>query len=373
MNNKILNLILITLIFSYFAAAQSNKVILNEEFNDNSNNWNIYDKPEANIQIINGNFNMQGKMLGKAIISTISSLIDTTIDYRIEAEITKITGIDDNGFGLVWGCLDANNELEFVISGNGQFKITQWQKGLKTELIPWTYFSGIKRWDSSTNRLRIEKHGNITKFYINDYYVARTKAPKIMDNKVGFIINENMQISANYLHIEKIKKEPENNQLLSPNIKIISAEFDNQDELLEYQKSIILKVIIKNLSNFDVHDIALMIGSFNDENISYNSITMIEKLAANNQIITSVIFTADENIQNSERNFVLNLADSKNNILDSKMIKIRTKQNQFYNNYQNGNNYQTGNHPDNDIDGCTKGCAYLSFATLIVGIIISIL
>ena len=358
-------------------AAQISSVKLNEEFLDNRNHWYLFNTPEGTVKIENGRYIMTGKMLGKAITSTIPINSQLTEDFKISTEITKIEGIDDNGFGLVWGASDPNNEFEFVISGNGQFKVVKWENGKSTDLIPWTSHSGINRWDNSTNRLRIEKRGPITKFYINDYYVSRISNQEIFGNKTGFVINETMKISINYLVYEKITGKYVIEDVQGK-VSIQLAEFNGSNEL-RYQESAVLKVIVANSADHSVYDLALMISSFDDANIDYNRISMIEKIPANDRIILSIVFTADENIQEGNRSFELNLVDSKNTILDSKTINLKTIQNQFYQVYSEDNNVQ--NNPinkqnptaTNTADGCTKGCAYISFAALIAGIILAIL
>jgi hypothetical protein len=48
-------------------------------------------------------------------------------------------------------------KLEFVISGNGQFKVMKWEGGIKTDLVPWTYSTAINKWDFSSNVLNHRK------------------------------------------------------------------------------------------------------------------------------------------------------------------------------------------------------------------------
>ncbi len=375
------SLLILLILISLNISAQISTVVFNDEFLNNTNNWYLSNTPEGITKIDNGRYLMEGKMLGKAITSTIPVNFDNIFDFKISTEITKISGIDDNGFGLVWGSADPNNEFEFVISGNGQFKVIEWHNGQSKDLIPWTFNSGINRWDNSTNRLRIEKRADIIKFYINDYYVARIKALANFGNKIGFVINETMKISVNYLVLEKIEEEYANNVGAGKAI-IQSASFNGTNEL-RYEESAVLKVIVANPTDHSIYDLALMISSFDDENIEYNRITMIEKIPAHDKVILAIVFTADEEITSKTRRFELNLVDSKNIVLNSKTISLKTVQNRFYTEYSypddNSNQqnypdkYNTPNHPANDTDGCTKGCAYVSLAVLIAGIVFAIL
>jgi len=364
------------LIFSLNLKAQISTTILNEEFLNNQNAWEIYDTPEGKTDIENGKFFIEGKMLGKAVTATIPVLSEGVNDFKISAEITKLSGIDDNGFGLVWGSADPNNEFEFVISSNGQFKVNKWENGINTNLISWTGFTGINRWDNSTNRLRIEKRGAIIKFYINDYYVSRIAAQENFGPGIGFVVNETIKIAANYLILEKIE-EKYHNETLSAKAFIQSASFNGSNEL-RYQESAVLKVIVANPADHSEYDLALMVSSFDDTNIEYNRITMIEKIPANDKAIIAIVFTADEEIQTKARSFELNLVDSKNNVLDTKHIVLKTVQHQFYSEYSAKEyNYQSGTYTPkvqkNSPDGCTKGCTYASFGFLLVSIILAVI
>ncbi|MCF6242430.1 MAG: hypothetical protein L3J74_13910 [Bacteroidales bacterium] len=378
--NRKLTFLLILSLFSLNTGAQISTVVFNDEFLNNQNNWYISNTPEGLTKIDNGRYLMEGKMLGKAITSTVPVNLEDINNFKISTEITKITGIDDNGFGLVWGSSDPNNEFEFLISGNGQFKVIEWRNGESKDLIPWTFNSGINRWDNSTNRLRIVKKGAILKFYINDYYVARIMALPNFGNKIGFVINETMKISINYLVLEKIEEEFVNES--TPDKAVIQSASFNGTNVLRYEESAVLKVIVTNPTDHSIYDLALMISSFDDTNIEYNRITMIEKIPAHDKLILAIVFTAGEEVTGKTRNFELNLVDSKNVILDTKNISLKTVQNSFYTEYSNpdynnpqnySDKYNTPRHPANGPDGCTKGCAYVSLAALIAGIILAIL
>jgi len=366
--------------------SQVNTVIINEQFNDNSNLWDIHDEPEALLNLSNGQYHMEGKMLGRAITSTINVSGIENNDYKISAEITKLNGIDDNGFGIIWGAKDENNEYEFVISGNGQFKVIEWKDGVKKDLVAWTFYGNIQKWDNATNRLRVEKRGKFVKFFINDNYVAVLQEVETFGNKIGFVLNETMKIACNYLIYEKIERE---NTIEFQSIKanILSAEFNGSiiEPELRYGESTVLKVVLKNTSELQVNNLALMISSAGlIHDLEYNRINMIEMIPAYDNTIVSVSFSADEEIESGNYTFNIDLVDGNTNILDSKTVNLKiigrsnyyVEKNDDYSNpnKNNPNNNQKYSQPKkSSADGCTKGCSYLTLATLIVGLIMAIL
>lgn len=377
--------ILILIFFSGISKSQVITVVINEQFNNNSNYWDVHDEPESMLNIVNGKYYMKGKMLGRAITSTINAPDLENDDFKISAELTKLNGIDDNGFGLIWGSKDENNEYEFVISGNGQFKVIEWENGIKTDLVAWTFYSNIQKWDHATNRLRIEKRGKSIKFFINDNYVAFVRSVENMGNRIGFVINETMEVAFNYLIYEKIEQKSSNEQQ-TDQVNIISADFTGNSKKteLKYGKSTVLKIILENTADFQVNDLALMISTSGiTHDIEYNPITMIEMIPAHDQTIISVSFSANEEVETMNRNFSILLIDGKNNMLDSKMVSLKTigrgnyyienKHNNSDSNKSSSKNNKYKNTNRNSADGCAKGCSYLTLVTLITGLILAIL
>ena len=368
---------------------QINTVLLNEQFNDNSKFWDTHDEPESILKLTEGKYFMKGNMLGRAITSTIESPINETKDFKISAELTKINGIDDNGFGLIWGSKDENNEYEFVISGNGQFKVIEWRNGTKKDLVAWTFYSNIQKWDGVTNRLRIERRGELIKFFINDHYVSVIPTVENFGNRIGFVINETMEVAFNYLTLEKIEYEEVANQQ-TDKVIIKSAEFNGINEL-KYGESTVLKIILANTANVTINDLALIISTTQSlSDIEYNKINMIESIPAMDQTVISVLISADDEVETINRSFSIMLMDGKNNILDSENIELKTVGHGIYqtdnsynapqdNKYESNNNssytpnsqYKSPNNKSSD--GCTKGCSYLTLGALIAGLIIAIL
>ncbi|MEN8123013.1 MAG: hypothetical protein ABFS35_21920 [Bacteroidota bacterium] len=384
---KYFSLILFILIFFMgVSISQVNTVVINDQFIDNSNYWDIQNEPESLLNMRNGKYFMKGKMLGRAITSTINPTGIENDNFKIYAEITKLNGIDDNGFGLIWGGKDENNEYEFVISGNGQFKVIEWKNGVKKDLIAWTFYSNIQKWDNATNRLRIEKRGESIKFYINDNYVAIVHSAENMGNRIGFVINETMEVAFNYIVYEKIEKKSVDEQKTNQ-VNIIGADFSGNGEQTElrYGESTVLKIKLDNIVDFQVNDLALMLStSGNTYDIEYNPITMIEMIPANDQIIISVLFSADEEVETMNHNFSIMLMDGKNNTLDTKIVSLKTigRTNYYVENNSNSNTYQNNSkneeyrykkNNNNSVDGCTKGCSYATLGALLVGLILAII
>jgi hypothetical protein len=341
------------------------------------------------MNIHDGKYTISSLKEGTAITSTIETPNIQDENYSVTASIMKLKGIEDNGYGLVWGGLDANNEFEFVISGNGQFKVSQWEQGNKTELIPWTYSGKINKWDFSTNILSITSKNQIWRFYINETYVAAIKEKATFGNKIGFVLNENIQIESDYIIVENLtvkeEKMVENN-----NIEIVKLDYQGQgfSNELKYNESATVHLQIKN--NGDVPAKDLIVRTQFDGNIYgvlYSSITMIDKINPYEISIVSIILEADEEVltQNLNMNFFLENLNNEKIDSENLPIKIIGLKRSYETEVVENNQYPVDNNTNNPVindnsvknnptgDGCSKGCTTFGVIGLIVTIILAII
>lgn len=182
-----------------------NKTILFEGFTDNTNNWATTNTNDALLEIKNGDYIFEHKRETSGWNSTITKKIDVTKDFRISTEIKKISGINNNGFGLTFGGVDNDNQNEFFISSDGSFMIRKHEKGKLTIIKKWTKSEHIKQGNTAYNYLKIEKIGIATKFYINNNLVYTSYSCNYSGSRIGYIVYHRQKIAIGYLKIEYIK------------------------------------------------------------------------------------------------------------------------------------------------------------------------
>ena len=382
-------LLVLLLFFNIYLKSQQNN-ILNDEFDDNKNDWTIISNTSHLFDISNGVYSIEGKLEGRAITSTI--FIDTNIsNFKISAEFVKLKGIDNNGYGLVWGGRDENNEFEFIISGNGQFKIIEWNKGKQNEIVSWSNSANINKWNLSTNILSIESKNNLWKFFINGHYVARCLKKSFFGNKFGFIVNENIKYQVNYLKIKnlatnKFKNITNKNSIITPKIIDVSFISKRGTSKIHYGETAVLKLKIQNLNLFDLKDICLKIKPTSSVNgLLFDDIIIIDKITANSTKQVSILINADDEIETSDRQVMLELFDINNKLLLSQQVSFnsvgydvyneQTKKHlnqnqQYYDNYKESSN---NNNNNNNASGCLKGCSFTSLLILLLGLVITII
>ncbi|EDO25738.1 predicted protein, partial [Nematostella vectensis] len=105
----------------------SNGIIYEDDFSSNKNNWATSNTNEASLEVRNGKYYFDHKREKGGWSTTKYIDIDETKEFEIEAKFLKISGINNNGFGFVYGRKDGNNQYVFTITSNGSYSIDQYK------------------------------------------------------------------------------------------------------------------------------------------------------------------------------------------------------------------------------------------------------
>ncbi len=206
------------LLFTLFMApAQEMNLVFNDNFNDNRYSWDTYNFRDAMLTISNGEYYFEHKRRVGAWTTSKNIPLDFSKNFVIETKITKLYGINNHGYGLMWGSRDSRNHFVFLISGDGNFQIGQAINGKYYHIQKWKKSVFLKKWNHS-NTLKIEKKQDKMLFYLNNRHVATTDFKAFYGPKIGFFINRNMRIKIDYIRV--LSSEP------SPYVEI--SEKDNQ-------------------------------------------------------------------------------------------------------------------------------------------------
>lgn len=181
------------------------KSIMFEGFTDNKNDWSTSQSEKASLSIENGDYIFDHKRDINGWSSTKEIKIDTKRDFYILASFKKLSGIQNNGFGLAFGRKDNNYEYNFVITGGGSYGIWDWNDGksryMNSANKTWSSSSAIKTGDGAYNTLKIEKKGNKLNFYINNTLVDSPYFREFYGDRIGFVVYKRQKIAVNYLSI----------------------------------------------------------------------------------------------------------------------------------------------------------------------------
>jgi hypothetical protein len=115
-----------------------------ENFNDNGSDWPVGDKDDHGSRIENGKYVLIHKEEKGAYVFYKEVFMEPYKDFSIEVKMTQISGIDNNGYGIVFGMADTKNSYNFVISSNGMYSLYGFYKDEYKSYKEWTDSKHIK-------------------------------------------------------------------------------------------------------------------------------------------------------------------------------------------------------------------------------------
>ena len=209
------------------------KTIIYDSFYSNRNNWAISDGSEAKLEIKSSKYYFEYNG-NKGWTTTKSFDFDSSRDFKVEASFQKISGVKNNGFGLVFAREDSKNQHQFLINALGSYSIDKYEDGKLNTLVNWTASSSIKKENYSVNVLKIEKRGNKLHYYVNNSLVYTASYMKIYGKRYGFSIFDPQKIAIDYINISYLGDGPNNNDIIKNDTKsrgdlLFSDNFDNSN------------------------------------------------------------------------------------------------------------------------------------------------
>ncbi len=177
------------------------QLLLSEEFINNQRKWLEESDDKRSAKIGGGHYIMEHKREeGTWLYFNSINYFAYEKDFIIETQIRQNTGDAQNHYGLIWGVADSKNLHAFVLSSNGFFRIYSYDNGEYKTVKSWTRHSGVKP-VGSFNVLKLKREKDNILYYINDSLVFQEPAPLIFGNKVGYILNKQIEIAADYLRV----------------------------------------------------------------------------------------------------------------------------------------------------------------------------
>jgi hypothetical protein len=190
--------------YSHFAAYPIGKAATEnnfvENFSNNTNSWQMFNNSDYATSMTNGRINMDYKKKVGLIYTAAAKPIDTDRDFVISTKIQHKGGINDNGYGFMFGRDAGTNFQSFEITANGNYRILELKNNVWLHPQPWTYCKHLKT-GNVMNTLQIEKRGNKVNFYINEYFVKEMSFKQFAGNNLGFIVHSKQSISMDELTI----------------------------------------------------------------------------------------------------------------------------------------------------------------------------
>jgi hypothetical protein len=189
-----------TVLFAQEPASDELEIVLKENFSDNVNDWFVGGDEDCTVAIENGLLTFHHlREDGSFLIYNISYLDDSQ-PYTIETKIKHISGVEEYGYGFIWGIQDINNFYSFNLTASGYYRVGRMINDTWEDIIGWTESSHIEK-NHESNLLSIKKKGDKVSFYINNNYVNQIDSEKLPGHEVGYIIWRKQTIQVDHLYI----------------------------------------------------------------------------------------------------------------------------------------------------------------------------
>jgi len=141
---KLSSILVLLFAISVHSNAQKQKVILNEDFSSNKNNWLTYIGKVATYLVYNGKYVFATNDSVSTYNVMMPDSIDVNKDFSITVTATHTDGTDNYGYGIFFGASDINNYYSFYITNNGYYRVAKSSTTSGySELVKWTTYPAI--------------------------------------------------------------------------------------------------------------------------------------------------------------------------------------------------------------------------------------
>ncbi|HLZ16882.1 MAG TPA: OmpA family protein [Cyclobacteriaceae bacterium] len=175
--------IMLFFLVATIANAMAQAPVIKDDFSFNKCGW----EENQTKTILNGTYVINANEDGDQ--SVVNFFLDPQKDYTISADFTQQNGLEDNGFGLVWGSSKNDFNL-FMISSGGDYAV---YSGDPAQLKSWKHADAIKPM-GNVNQLRIESAGGKVIFFINGAKVEERKPVPLFGYAIGFTAFTKMKL-----------------------------------------------------------------------------------------------------------------------------------------------------------------------------------
>lgn len=168
-----------------------------DHFDDNSNNWDLFDIGAASARIEKGFYHIENKKPGGALIVLHYRPFPHDTDFVIETAIKAMDGREKSSFGFLFGARDARDNYSFQVSENRYFSVKNYTRGIPSQLTGGK-ITDASALNGSLIRLRIVKEDTHIRFFINNVYAAEVSNLVFYGSKIGFIVEGQLHIAVDY-------------------------------------------------------------------------------------------------------------------------------------------------------------------------------
>lgn len=219
--------LLVTTLLLFSIAIQAQRIAFRDDFRDNRNQWSIDAREEYVSYLSGGHYYISKKTESGGRLFYKGIYTEYDHDFELEVEIRQVSGIDNNGYGLLFATKSGSEANFFVVTSNGYFRVAGYQSGKYVSDMEWMKSDHVSAM-GEVNRLNVTRKGDEIIFRVNKHEVYRMPAAKleVRGPKLGFILFNEMKIKADYLQVRQSYKHIK----LVPGADTLQLEKENMGE-----------------------------------------------------------------------------------------------------------------------------------------------
>ena len=214
-------------------AEQQMTVIFDDDFADNDNNWPEGDGEKNRLRIQDGQYWFHHKVEEGSWLTWKTIEIDQQKDFAIHTTMTKVSGVENYGYGLLWGLKDVSHYYLFSLSGNGYYRYVTFDGENVTTILDWTQSDVIRQGDGATNVITVKKVGEHLEFWVNEQLLADAEFEPFFGNQVGYIVYNVLEVSIDNLRVEQ--PAPEHKPIQTVHVEPVPQPEETVNVPLEIQ------------------------------------------------------------------------------------------------------------------------------------------
>lgn len=163
----------------------NDRVLYQDDFSNPSTGWNTWKQDASQVSYDNGGLVIK---INKPRFDYWSRPGKRFADIRIAVDVTRLSGPDNNDFGILCRYRNRDNFYGFFASSDRYFGIIRVKDG-KYEVLsgPELQFSDVIRNGKDMNQLRADCVGNTLTFYINGKQLAQVTDTTFRSGEVGVL------------------------------------------------------------------------------------------------------------------------------------------------------------------------------------------
>jgi outer membrane protein OmpA-like peptidoglycan-associated protein len=195
-------LILLAIIFSLqsISMAQATEGF-EDDFTDNAA-WTESDGDNSFCKVQNGQYIIEHKRKNMSWLFTKTLYLNPDKDFYIESKMTQLSGVDDDGYGIIFGMSGIQNYYSFVVSSNGKYKLYGYKNNDFFSPKEWTKVDEINK-KKTANILGIKKSGREISFFVNGVLIFSQEFQPFFGLSIGFVLNRKMKVAVDYIKVKQ--------------------------------------------------------------------------------------------------------------------------------------------------------------------------